>query len=224
MPKHLKFTREQLTFIKQYLPGRFWKDVLAKFRWLFPKCRLRDSQIKQYTYKHLKMGNGIDAKGKKGMHFSTATEFKKGQKPIRPIPKGARISPATEFKKGNQPHNTVPVGTEIMKSDGYIWIKLREQGLPGRPWRKWEQKHRMIWEAANGPVPDKCKVTFINGDHNDCSIENLMLVTNSQHCYLNHTHIRGMDKDSLNIGLNLHKLNKVIYDNKQQSRKERSRT
>ncbi len=222
MNRKVYLNSEQIAFLENFIPGHWWKEIYSEFQKRFPHLNIEFEKLVTWCFRNLKARNGMDGHVKKGMHFSPATEFKKGQQPIYLVPKGTRLSPATEFKKGNQPHNTVPVGTEIMKSDGYIWIKVREQGLPGRPWRKWEQKHRLVWEAANGPVPEGSKITFISGNRYDCSLENLMLITDAQNAYLNHNDIRGVGRDALNIGLNLHKLAKVINDNKKNTKGKRS--
>lgn len=118
-----------------------------------------------------------------------ATRYRKGIPPTKPIQKGQRISPQTEFKKGEKPLNTLPIGTEIKKGDGYIWVKVREEGLPGRPWRLWEQKHRLLWQSFHGEIPLGYKLIFKDGNIDNCTIENLMLVSNSEHAVMNMLHL-----------------------------------
>lgn len=50
----------------------------------------------------------------------------------------------------------------------------------------WSQRvgkfiHRAVWEAANGPIPQGYIVHHIDHDKSNNSIENLMLMTNSEH-------------------------------------------
>jgi hypothetical protein len=40
--------------------------------------------------------------------------------------------------------------------------------------------HHVIWEEHNGPVPPGYKVCFIDGNHLNCSIDNLELLSNSE--------------------------------------------
>lgn len=40
--------------------------------------------------------------------------------------------------------------------------------------------HHVIWEEHNGPVPSGYKVCFIDGNHLNCAIENLELLTQSE--------------------------------------------
>jgi hypothetical protein len=39
--------------------------------------------------------------------------------------------------------------------------------------------HHVIWEEHNGPVPRGYKVCFVDGNHLNCAIDNLELLTNS---------------------------------------------
>lgn len=42
--------------------------------------------------------------------------------------------------------------------------------------------HRMIWEAANGPIPDELQINHINGRKADNRLINLEVVTGSENC------------------------------------------
>ena len=44
-----------------------------------------------------------------------------------------------------------------------------------------------MWEEHHGPIPDKHKVIFVDGDRENVSIDNLALVSNREHAYLNKT-------------------------------------
>jgi hypothetical protein len=92
--------------------------------------------------------------------------------------KGYRASPATEFKKGNTPKNILPVGTELEKDDGYVWVKIAEPS-------DWWQKHRLIWEAKNGPQPKDTAVIFLDGDRRNFAEDNLQLLTRRELLQLN---------------------------------------
>lgn len=76
------------------------------------------------------------------------------------------------FQQGHCPHNYVPVGTEITDYRGYLKVKVADPDV-------WRFRHRMIWEEANGPVPDGYMIRFKNGNKKDCRLENLELVTAS---------------------------------------------
>lgn len=110
-------------------------------------------------------------------HPSRAYRFDKGHVPHtkgRKVeewmsPEGLARSTATRFKKGQRPQSWRPVGSERINVDGYIEVKVEE----GKPWR---HKHRVMWEEANGAVPDGYMVSFIDGNKQNCVLSNLKLV------------------------------------------------
>ena len=56
------------------------------------------------------------------------------------------------------------------------------------------KEHRAVWEAAHGPIPEGMVIHHINGDAKDNRLENLMLLSHSDHIALHHTLRReGMD-------------------------------
>lgn len=99
--------------------------------------------------------------------------FEKGHIPVN---KGVKYTDAdrekykhTFFQPGHIPTNKKPVGSERYTEEGYVMIKT-ENG-------KWRLKNRVVWEQANGPVPNGYVVRHRNGDADDNSIENLYLVS-----------------------------------------------
>lgn len=40
--------------------------------------------------------------------------------------------------------------------------------------------HHLVWQEANGPIPPGHKLAFRDGDHRNCALENLELLTNSE--------------------------------------------
>lgn len=106
-----------------------------------------------------------------------ASQFKKGHISFN---KGKKMPPeiyekakATMFKKGNIPHNYKPVGSERVNVDGYVEIKV---GDPNR----WRLKHRVIWEEANGEIPEGYNVQFKNGNSTDVRLDNLYLISKAE--------------------------------------------
>lgn len=74
-------------------------------------------------------------------------------------------SAETRFKKGNMSgaaqHNYLPVGTTRISKDGYLERKTNDDHPV--PARRWISVHRLVWEAAHGPVPPKHVVVFKAG-------------------------------------------------------------
>lgn len=106
-----------------------------------------------------------------------AHQFTSGHTPAN---KGKKMSPElyakcapTMFKKGNIPGNHREVGSERVNKDGYVEIKVAEPN-------KWKAKHRVIWEAANGPVKKGYNVQFKDGNPKNITLENLYLISRAQ--------------------------------------------
>lgn len=110
--------------------------------------------------------------------------IKKGNIPAN---KGKKMSPElkariahTFYKKGNRTgaanNNYVPIGHESLRKD-YWYVKVAEG--------KWELKHRVIWEKHHGPIPAGHLVIFRDGNPNNFSLDNLELVSKTEHVYRN---------------------------------------
>lgn len=87
----------------------------------------------------------------------------------------------TQFRKGQPPHNTMPLWSFRINTDGYLLLKT---GKPGpKPNSSWEWVHKLIWEQANGPLPHwrVARLWWKDGDHTNCSLSNLELVTAQEH-------------------------------------------
>ena len=105
----------------------------------------------------------------------------------------------TQFKKGHLPHNTKPIGYERINKDGYVEVKVKMR--PSSPLcnDNFAPKHRLIWEAVNGPIPKGHKLIFADGDKTNITLDNLLLITNAQMARLNQNHLIQPDKE-LTVG------------------------
>jgi hypothetical protein len=71
----------------------------------------------------------------------------------------------TQFKKGRPAHesaNYVPIGTEKLDREGYLLRKVTDDPALF-PARRWVAVHRLVWEAAHGPIPRGHMVAFLPG-------------------------------------------------------------
>lgn len=104
----------------------------------------------------------------KGQFVKGRVPWNKGMKGYAP---GGRAS-ETYFKKGSKPHNCLPVGSTRLEKDGYIGIKVEE----GK--NKWRPLHHEVWKRYHGVYPAAgMALLFIDGDKQNCAIENLKLVS-----------------------------------------------
>ena len=92
----------------------------------------------------------------------TATQWKSGMTPWN---KGTNYNPGgrsaeTRFKAGSKPLTTLPVGMYRL-CDGWLQQKTSEAHGPNH--KRWTPVTRLVWEAANGPVPAGQIVVFKPG-------------------------------------------------------------
>ena len=96
----------------------------------------------------------------------------------------------TQFKKGNLPHNTKPLGYERISKDGYIEIKINENPDKNKGEKFFRAKHHIVWEKANGKIPKGYIVIFLDGNPLNCAIENLALISRSEHLQMIRRNLR----------------------------------
>lgn len=128
----------------------------------------------------------------------------KGSEGYSPPNKGKKglILPGCEkgwFQKGNVPHNWLPIGTISKKNDGYLWKKIKDDPKAGRA--NWRQLHILVWEEANGPVPEGKKIAFLDGNQENCAMENLVLTDAAEIAVANKLQLRFDDPELTKAGL-----------------------
>ena len=106
------------------------------------------------------------------------TSFKKGMRPWNKGKKGIHLSPSSEFKKNGISINHLPVGSLRKRKDknGRVrrWIKI------GEP-RQWKLYAVYLWEYLFGCIPDDELVHHRNDNCLDDRPENLELMTRAEH-------------------------------------------
>lgn len=125
-----------------------------------------------------------------------ATRFQKGQtswnKGVKGICGTHENCRRTQFKKGSMSgaaqHNYVPIGSERISKDGYLERKVTDDHPI--PARRWVGVHRLVWEAANGPIPPGHVVCFLPGrrtaDPERITLDALELVSRAELAHRNH--------------------------------------
>jgi len=94
---------------------------------------------------------------------------------------------ATMFKKGHKTYNKKPIGHEYVDAkDGYVHLKIKEPNI-------FVLKHRYIYEQANGPIPEGCIITFLDGNKQNCELSNLVCISLAENAVLNHLKLRSTD-------------------------------
>lgn len=117
------------------------------------------------------------------------TSWNKGTKGVVGVQEGCR---ATQFKPGRPAHearNYVPLGSHRVSKDGYLERKVTDDPSIV-PARRWVAVHRIVWEAANGPIPAGHIVRFREGMKTtvleEVTTDRLECVTRAEHARRNH--------------------------------------
>jgi hypothetical protein len=176
----IRYTDEQKEFLRSVIPGRSYKEIADLFNERFG-LQLKTSQVNSF------IGNNKLNTGRNG-------RFQKGNIPPNKGKKGIRVSIATEFKPGHVPRTYLSVGTETVRGEGYIWVKVADPD-------KWKEKHRIIWEEANGPVPEGYVVIFANRNPLDVRLENLILISRRLLAVLNKRNLISSDPEATRAGI-----------------------
>lgn len=195
------FPPEIATFIHNNYVGVGPKDMAIKVNEKFGTA-YTIAKFKSYYANH-KLNSGLTG------------YFKKGHTPANKGMKGY-CAPGAEkghFKKGHIPHNKTPIGTVLKKSDGYLWKKVGEGA------RDWKQLHILLWEEASGPVPDGYKLTFKDGDKDNCSLDNIAIISNAENAVMNRLGLRFEDPRHTETGVLIAKV-KIASARRKNNRKE----
>lgn len=122
---------------------------------------------------------------------------------------GRRNSMATCFKSGDVPHNWVPIETELIKSDGYLWRKVKDDAGAGI--KNWKQVHILLWESAHGTIPEGHHITFKDGDRLHISLDNLAIVSYAQNARLTRKNLR-IGKELFQESLDIVDLDQKVFE------------
>ena len=105
------------------------------------------------------------------------SRFKKGHTTWNRGRKGTHFSPATEFKKGHIPSKYRPIGSIYIEREHggkpYRWIKLSDEG---RPQDRRMPYARYVWQQEHGPIPPGMLVIHDDTDSLNDESGNLILV------------------------------------------------
>lgn len=199
--KPRRYTEEEKAFLKAYVPGHSYREIRDAFNERFSPA-IGTDQVKNYIH-----NNGLNT-GRSGRFEKYDVPPNKG----KPMPPDVyeKCRP-TMFKEGRAPTNALPIGTEMTLTDGYVWVKVDDK--PKAPKQaNWKQKHRLIWEEANGSIPEGHKLVFLDGDRTHVELENLALVSNAELAMLNKGGLIQRDKELTKTGIAIVKVRGKIKE------------
>lgn len=193
------FTKEQKDFIRSNAKGLTNRELADLINQKF------DLAITARQMNTWKKNHGVTS----GLDF----RFKPGLVPANKGTKGVYNvgGNKTSFKKGQQPLNYKPIGYERIDRDGYVLVKVQDEG----PWQKrWKHKHKVLWEEVNGPIPPGHKLLFADQNKQNITIENLILVSNKQMATLNKKRLLTSNPDFNRTGIIMADLYSKISERK----------
>ena len=190
MRNYRKYTYEEREFLKDYTPGHSYKEIKEAFNSKFPEITL--SQIIGFI-----KNNGLNT-GRTGRFEKGHIPHNKGKKMPKDVHEKCK---GTMFKQGHIPKNKKFIGAEEIRSDGYIWVKVSDKPKV-KTSENWRQKQRLVWERANGPIPDGYVIIFRDNNRLNCELSNLSLISSSEHMIMNNMGIRlGQETIDTSIGI-----------------------
>lgn len=160
----IPYSAAERAFLQQHrsLPRR---ELHGMFSETFGRADVSMGAIKQYC---LRQGWKT---GRTGRFAKGSVPKNKGRKqPSHPN------SVPTQFKPGREPKNTKYLGHERLTKDGYVEISVAQTNpYTGHP-RRYVQKHRWLWEQANGPVPKGMCLKSLDGDKANTDPDNWICI------------------------------------------------
>lgn len=198
-----KYTDEEKAFMEEFVPGHSYAEIqkafIERFGW-----GITIGQVNSY------IGNHHLNTGRTGCFEKGHVPSNKGKKMSADVYEKAKD---TMFKKGHIPHNYRPVGSERVNRDGYIEVKTKDP-------KTWKLKHRLVWEAVNGKIPRDSIIIFRDGDKQNVSIDNLLMIKKSVNAVLNHTGLAVYEGEAKETAIKLAELK--IETSKARKRRRRS--
>lgn len=196
------FSKEQVDFIAEKVKGLSNQKLADLVNETF-NLSITAKQMKTWKQNH---GLSSGLKGSEGI-----APPNKGTKGLYNV--GGN---KTSFKPEQIPHNYKPVGTERIDRDGYTLIKVSDKGA----WHKrWKLKHRVVWEKENGPIPRGHALLFADGNKQNITLENLILVSRKQLATLNKKGLIQNNADLTRTGIIVADLYQKINERKNASKK-----
>lgn len=180
------FNEEQFSFFLDQNPLYSAQDLATLMNETFG-LSLTGMQIRNFRRNH-------------GLPSGRVTRFQKGNVPFNKDTKGICKPNRGSFKKGNVPVNKLPIGSERVTTDGYIRIKVQDEGGYND---RWKQKGRIVWESEHGPIPKGKLLMYLDGDGTNCKLDNLVLIDRKDRVRLNQMryHFKNEDLNRAALGI-----------------------
>ena len=199
-------------YIKSIASGKTAQELTDAVNEKFGPGTITVRQMQAYKKNH-KIRPGIDCKFKKG---------------CEPQNKGKPMSPEqyekcrkTMFKKGHRPKNTRNLGEYTRTTDGYIAVKVQKNGTQRE---RYPLLQREVWKKYNGPIPEGMVVGFLDGNKENCSIDNLFLMERAVSLEMNQKGLRFDNAELTKTGVKIAELAVAVNRRKKSESKTKKET
>lgn len=189
-------------FVRANAPGKTTKELTDLINAKFGAGTITESKTRAYKKNH-KIKSGVDCKFKKGVPSKM-----KGISCEMP-----KAAVAYQFKKGHKPHNFQEKGTISKTTDGYLIIKISNNGTQRE---RWEFLHRYVWQKEKGEIPPGKMVTFLDGNKENCDIGNLALIDNDINLEMQRRKLRSQCAEITKTGIKVAELAQVVRKKKKE--------
>ena len=154
-----QWTDDQVEYLRRHYADSLTKEVAAALSLPVPVVLRKAAALGIYKSLTVITETARCRSASPG-HGGIARRFQPGMTPWNKGMSYPGVSPRTQFSAGHKPMNWVAVGSHRINSDGYLDRKTRDAGVSR--WC-WEPVHRLVWMAANGPLPPGHLVVFKPG-------------------------------------------------------------
>jgi hypothetical protein len=197
-----KYYEKHIRFLKKILPGTDYKAVTELFNKKF-SFNITAEKLKALCQR-AGLKNGLSGR------------FPKGHVPQNKGVKGV-WNPGSEktwFKKGHKNINEKPVGSERTNADGYVEVKVSDTVVPRQ--RRWKAKHVILWEKKHGKVPKGHCLVFLDGDRQNITLDNLMMISFPVRAVMCHLKYFTGDKEKTKTNITLARMKVALADRKRE--------
>lgn len=91
-----------------------------------------------------------------------------------------------------------PLNAEVTGRGGHLYIKV---SMDGPCKQRWKEKHRLVWEQANGKIPAGMNIIFLDNNPHNCSLENLAMVSLAEKIRLEQFKLRSDNREVTLAGI-----------------------
>lgn len=174
----IRFKLDQITYVEKHYSDMRNLDI----------CEATGLTVQELYYLqnrlNLKKSNELVRMEARRGQISRGDNSGRFRKGLVPWNKGRKMSDElrhkvehTFYTKGHLPHNT--------RKDFDIAIRKDKYGIPYRWIRiskaNWIMLHRYIWQLYHGEIPKGKIIVFKDRNHDNLSIDNLMMIDRKQH-------------------------------------------